>query len=246
MLSRTRKNKLSYLLFLPFISSIILITPGISRAQDEKTPMFSMGIGASYSYFSQFEDSRYININGSWGISGGLILERMFNNYLGFHSGLWYAESKGEMENSAPMNEDGSPDGPPPLSDIHVKFFTVPFYMIGSYSLYYLSIDLLLGLTISYIRETKLKGTMDTPMGTFKIDWDITKYTNHAQLGAGGGLRVRLHFFRFVDIFIAGTAARYFTDFINADDNENSGEEGAIDLYMYNYGITAGVLLKTF
>ncbi len=241
---------------------IIILSPIQSNlhAEEKKDsiPRVSMGIGASFGYYDLIDDKEeYIKWKKGIGYGGGFIFERMFSDLFGIHSGIWFYKTiiEAEMRDDDDYHENNNSSEPDTsesddvynIVDFKSNYITIPFYLITSFDLNFISLNLLTGFNFTYITETF--ECEDTPTGTESEN--MSQHIGYSQLGVGGGLKIKFHITRFVDFFVAGIGEMYFTDYINDDDDNNNSNNGgggdeSITAYIYNYRITSGVLLRTF
>ncbi len=250
----TTKILHKYPTYLKFILIVIILIITLSpiqynlHAQEKKksVPKISFGAGGSVGYYDLISESeQHVKWNGGMGYGGALVFESMFNDLFGIHSGIWFHQFKVEIEmksedDSGPSSGDTS--GDPSYStetykkyDVKSNYFTVPIYLMTSFNLNVISLNLLGGVNFSYISETFMSEQLsNNEAASENISTDI----GYVQLGVGGGVELKFHVTRFIDIFVTGIGVRYFSDFI-----ENESE---VTAYLYEFRTTSGVLFRTF
>ena len=224
--SSPAREPLKGLLLATLITIITILSfPATAYPADEKTPRVSMGVGA---FFGRFQAILQGDTNENWeggnGYGGGLIFERMLNNRFGIHSGIWYFESSMKITS----DDDNYSMEARSLS------LSIPFFLITSFSSQSFALEILSGLSFTYITETYLyEGSRGDGRST-----NVRPFINNLQIGLGGGLQLKYRITRFVDIFIGALGERYLTSFVAVDDRTTQ--------YLYDIRLQSGVMLRTF
>jgi hypothetical protein len=216
-----------FLLTLIAIISLILLFPTVEYpvAAEEKTPRVSMGVGALFGrYHAIIEGDSEEDWEAGYGYGGGLIFERMFNERFGIHSGIWYFQSSMKISST----EDNYSMEARSLS------LSIPFLLITSFNFDSFALEILAGLSFTYITETYLyEGSRGSGRST-----NVRPFINNFQMGVGGGLQLKYRITRFIDIFIGVLGERYLNSFVPADDRTT--------IYLYDVILQSGVMLRTF
>ncbi len=210
-----------------FIISMILgmrLPAGAADAETEKTPArVAFGVGALYGMYdlqtadTKSGDSGPGNTKFSPSFGGGLILETMFSNRFGVHTGLWYQHTVFEFYQGGVESTSEN--------------LLMPIYLLTSFHGGPFTLGLLAGIHLAYYTR------IDFEMGGMSAD--VLKYTNSKQIGVAGGFEVKLAITRFVDIFVAAVAEKYLTALF-----EGGGED--TPQYVYGATVRSGVLFRTF
>ena len=218
------------------LSMLLAIQDAIHAEGKKNVPRISMGAGITMGQFDIIQKgSPDEEWKSGYGYGGGIIFEKMLSDRFGIHSGVWYSQ----FELTLTMNEDSGDPVPDPSNEpleleIKCRIFTIPVYLMTTFDLNFMSINILAGLNLSYITETYLYA--DSPEG--RMSADIDKYMNYTQFGVGGGIELKFRIFGHIELFISAIGERYLNNLISA----NPGSED----YLYNVKVLSGVLLRTF
>lgn len=233
---RTIKS-INYALITLFISSLISPLFALDEPDNQQDiPKAFFGAGADSGYY----DVNHKRGNGKWdpgfGVGGGIIFENMFNPIFGIHSGIWfsYIEMDFTMEDSGDESSTETTEEQE-KGVVKSNFLTMPFYLLTSADFNFICISLLTGFNFSYITESFL--SMKDEAGINRST-SILQYVGHYQIGAGGGLEIKIRITRFTRLFITGTGEYYFTELIDADP--------VMSDYLFDFRVRAGMLLCTF
>jgi hypothetical protein len=190
------------------------------------TPMVSFGAGITYGYYDFVSTGTdQILWEGGTGEGFGFVVEYMWNDVFGIHTGLWYGVSFIDLK----FDEND-----PMTIEARTEHIWMPLYLITSYRRGRMGIALLTGLNFMYVRKSEFYG--ESPMGDMSID--ITEYMRYDLYGFAGGLEFKLGITRFIDLFIGGIAEIYARGIIR--ENERSED------YLYDYRVISGVLFRTY
>lgn len=186
------------------LAAFLSVAPAFGAEQAEKAPNVSFGMEASGSYNGAFTTSGKNAFNPSWGYGGGFVVETMFNNNVGLHSGLSYNESHLEMRaQSWPAGTD--------FMQCWYRSLDLPLYLLLSINKGIFSFNLLLGITVGYVMQSYIE---DDSSG---IDLDVLRWVGALQFGVGGGMHFKFRVGKFVDIYFGVQADLYVTDFLPGD-----------------------------
>jgi hypothetical protein len=232
-------KSLNYYFITLFIASITVLQyfPKYvySLESDKETPRVNIGAGGSF---------EYCNVNGTgnnnmgwqpgYGYGGGIVFESMYSDTFGLHSGLWFTHSVIK----AKFSDDKSGTGEKTTHTMKTNMFTMPFYLITSLDSRFITLNLLAGLNLSYIVESRMKPSPDDE-GSGSSNGDIKKYLGYGQIGAGAGLEFLFKITKFTRLFISFTGEYYFVSLISDQ------KDGSID-HLYGANARAGFMLSTF
>lgn len=228
-----RQNfRFTALVLLPTLVLFFLLVlnyhPLSAQSLSDQTPKFCIGVGASGGHFNLNHRDGPFGYEPGMGFGGGIVLETMINSVFGIHSGAWYSH----FELDFTMTDDKEDPSTEKKEFMRFKcnILTIPFYLITSADLGIIVINLLTGVNYSYITEAYISQD--------EFSENIGRYMEYAQLGAGGGLEIKIKMTRFVHLFVTGIGEYYFTNFIKAEDSAKDN--------LYNAQIRTGVLLSTF
>lgn len=239
------KNRF-FILILLFILHIFIKSQHTLYAEDKSNviPKVSMGAGFTYGYYDVIQESgEHAEWEGGAGIGGGFIIEKKYSNRFGIHSGVWFNQIKLELFMADDSHDSDTEDVGTTENDenelmvknsIKSNILTFPFYLTTSFNMSIITISFLAGLNLSYITES----IMSNYSSGVKQSENIQKYIGYMQLGAGGGIAIKLHITRFIDIFVAGIGERYFSNIVSEADDMTD--------FIYDYRIHSGILLRTF
>ncbi len=219
--------------FLPGIAGVLIVllltaVPCIAQpaAADAPAPRVSFGLGATMGY----EDAQITGSNDMIWDSGtvlgaGFIVEYMWNQRFGLHSGVWAMLFRNDL-----VFGDGGQN-----VQATSRMVTIPLYLITSFRSGRFACDFLTGFMYSYVQNSTFRVEDDV---TGAQQANITQYIDKNQFGIGGGIELKFGITRFIDIFVGGIAEYYLTDFIDSEDKN--------DTRFYTFRATAGFLFRTF
>lgn len=193
-------------------------------------PDFSIGFGGSYGISDVIKVKGDINWESGYNYSGGFIVEKMYGNHLGLHSGIWYTRT--EMDFSLYDNTL--------MKYVNAvstwQAVTVPLYFMLSLNASRVSLIFMGGFNLSQNIFSELNS--DEP-GLDTSTTDVLNYTSYFQFGIAGGINLKFRLGRFFDFFIGGIAELYVLDMLPNQVNSNSLT------YPYNYRAVSGFLFRT-
>lgn len=214
-----------------FLLAALVVAPSPLCAEDasaQKLPAW-IGVGGTYGFTGVVEmdttkNEEWIG-DRLWG--GGLVLEKMFTARFGLHSGVWYTKNYTRVR--------FAPNSVPDDFLIEYIGLTMPVYGMASVSVGSLTFSILAGVCFTYITESYI--IADFP--DRRMTTNVLKFTNYTQEGVGGGIEVKLRVSQNIDVFIAGTAERYLSEYIVTSDNNPSCK-------LFTYEVKLGVLHRAY
>lgn len=196
----------------------------LTAAEKTNSPNISLGFGITGGYSSAWQHTG----DGEWGIGynygGGIIVEKMFTNLLGIHSGLWFTESRDELK------MDGV------KMDTILRTLTFPLYLIVSVNKGIFSLNYLVGINVSQIIDCYI---YNNEKSTENKSAYVLNYISPYQLGIATGLNLKFRVSKHVDYFLGIIGEFYGTNFWRTNDHWN--DYG----HIYNARMQMGVLFRT-
>jgi hypothetical protein len=214
--------------------------PARADETTEEPPNVSFGIAGSFSghgYWERKRDDQHAWARLAPGYGGGFVFEKMFNNLIGIHTGLWFNRINSDIRMKQRLTD---------LTNISIMN-ALPFKLVGkgwslSFPLSLLlslnasvfSFNILGGIKYTHILESSLKP--DNRMFTYKRTFDLLPHMNQPQFGFSLGLHFKFRITRFTDLFFGCNGDLYVTDFMK----DRSGI-----LLPYTLSVLSGVLFRT-
>jgi len=205
----------------------------------ESQPNASFGIAGSFSYYNAWERKKgedHSRYDFTPGFGGGFVFEKMFNNYLGIHYGLWVNRFNLEMKIKTSL-KSLSID---PMAFFYTKItssgwaVSFPICLITSLNASFFSFNILAGIKYTHIVETQMK--INNPIMSYKRHIDVLPYFNQPQFGFNLGIVLKFRIARFVDIFAGGIGDLYVTELIKSGNGM---------FLLFDLTATAGVMFRT-
>jgi len=161
---------------------------------------------------------------------GGFVLEKMFSNHFGIHSGLLYRYMEVDFTADVGMID-------PLEATWSFHTLSIPVLMIVSANTENFSFNLLLGLTYMNIFHSEIENR-----SSVLYDMESQKalsYINPHQVTATGGINLKFRVTKFTDFFIGALADFHPTNLFR------SGGGGDNHLSIYSGRIMAGYMFRT-
>jgi hypothetical protein len=138
------------------------IQPLLAENEPESQPNASFGLAGSFSYYNAWERKTgqdHTRYEFTPGYGGGIVFEKMFNNILGIHSGLWVNRFNLDMKVKNSL-QSLSID---PMAFFYTKLkvsgwsISLPLCLITSLNASFFSFNILAGIKYTHIVETQMK-----------------------------------------------------------------------------------------
>ena len=210
-----------------FFAIILLLFESYSLANTKTKPNVAFGVAGFGGVFNAVasEGSNEFKVGAGYG--GAIIVEAMFTNRLGIHSGIWFTEFNNKYYFQGVKKT---------WIDFLGRKLNLPIYLIVAFNKGIFTLNLLTGINVGYIFQSKL--SQDDPiLGHDQID--VIEDIGHYQVGLGFGLNFKFHLMQFSDIFFGITSEFYFTDLILERDGPDTYD------HIYNAKFIVGFLFRT-
>jgi hypothetical protein len=216
-----------------------MVPPVFAGDETENPPNASFGIAGSYSEYNAWERKKgesHMRYEFAPGYGGGLVFEKMFNNLLGIHSGLWFNRFSIDMR----MKQSGDWTSIDPSRFITMKMMATgwsisfPLSLIMSFDASFFSLNILAGIKYMQIVDSQIK--LDNYLLTYKRHFDMLPYLQQPQFGFTAGITFKFRVSRFVDLFVGGEGTLYVTELVKENDNI---------FLLFDLTTLAGVLFRT-
>ncbi|MCP4134435.1 MAG: PorT family protein [bacterium] len=187
--------------------------------KEQSPPNLAIGLGGSFGLTDVWiKDSP--NVWGSGiAISGGLVLEKMFTNRVGIHSGVWYSRFKNQIYLSNSSLQ----------TTVTSQNIGMPFYLLTSFNAGFFSLNLLTGVGLNYIFTSTLSGGPS--------DADVLESLAYFQVEAAAGINFKFRLGKHFDFFIGGMASMGITKLHEERSSEN--------VRLYHLRGISGFLIRT-
>ena len=168
-----------------------LILPVLAENEPESPPNASFGFAGSFGYYNAWERKKgdsHTRYDFGPGYGGGFIFEKMFNNLLGIHSGLWVNRFNLDMRTKQRFN----PFSIDPLAYIPTKLkvsgwsISIPVCLITSLNASFFSFNFLSGIEYTHIVKSEMK--LNNPLFSYKRHLDLLPYLSQPQFGFNLGI----------------------------------------------------------
>ncbi len=205
----------------------------------ESAPNASFGIAGSFGEYNAWERKKgesHMRYEFAPAYGGGLVFEKMFNNLLGIHSGLWFNRFSIDMT----MKQSWKWYSFDLMSLMPIKMMStgwsisVPLSLIVSLNASIFSFNILAGIKYTQIVDTDTR--IDNIFMSYKKHFDMLPYMNQPQFAFTLGVTFKFRVARFVDIFVGGIGELYATEFIQSDDSIT---------HLFSLTAIAGVMFRT-
>jgi hypothetical protein len=206
----------------------------------ENPPNASFGVAGSFNAFSAWERKKgdqYTGYNLAPGYGGGVIYEKMYNNLLGIHSGLWFNRLSLNIRMKQPLDPFAYnfPLNLLPMKlTVHGWSVSVPLSLIVSFNTSIFSFNILGGIKYTHIVESL--GRPDNRVLSYKRNLDIMPYINQPQFGFTIGFNLKFRIATFIDLFLGCMGNLYVTALIKGR-NDTS--------LLYDINAVSGVMFRT-
>jgi len=210
------------------LAAVLLASP--LAARDSEAPNASFGFAFQVGMF----DVNQRTGSGAWentlGYGGRLIVEYMFTDILGIHSGIGFTYNELSYRNFI--------SDKPSYIRIYSVSMEIPLCLVTAINTGPCTIEFLTGL--SFAQTLSLRGHMKgtDSSGTYvNLTGNLLPYINSSNLGATAGVQFRFPISSSTDVFIGGIATYFFTDLFS---DMNGQIANAYDLRA-----SAGILFRT-
>jgi hypothetical protein len=213
--------------------------PLIAETEPESQPNASFGLAGSFGYTNTWERKKgedHTRYNFAPAYGGGFVFEKMFNNFLGIHSGLWVNRLNFEMKIKTSLKSLAID----PLAFFYTKVtssgwsLSFPLCLTTSLNASFFSFNILAGIKYTHIIDTHMK--IRNPLMSYKRYIDILPYVNQPQFGFNMGIVLKFRVALFVDVFAGGIGNLNVTELI---------KDGNGMFLFFDLSTVAGVMFRT-
>ncbi len=200
-----------------------------AQSADQPGPNLALGIalkgGITNTYMKDIEG---IDTDGiGYNAGAGLIIEKMFTNRFGIHTGLTYEYSKTyfEMDDGLGENTD---------AEWSSQSISLPMLFITSFNSEIISLNLLFGFTYRNIFISDMQNDENDHITTD----NALKYIDSNQLGPTLGMTLKFRATKFTDFFIGAEGTCFCTNLLR---NHKSDES----IHIYETSLITGWMFRT-
>jgi hypothetical protein len=205
---------------------LIASIPAQAAKHSSGDPNVSFGPAITGGYTSIWQ--RTGDNQWDWGYcyGAGFIVEKMFTNRLGIHSGLWYLNSTTNMKPGK--------DAPDSWAIMHS--LTMPLYLIVAATKGAFTFNFLAGLDVGVIVDCTIHTNSDSfPNKT----GEVKKYLSPYQFGLALGMNFKFRVAKYVDLFFGFIGDFYVTSLERKHEGRDSYG------HIYDGRAMMGVLFRT-
>jgi hypothetical protein len=215
------------------------ILPVLADNEPESPPNASFGFAGSFSGYNAWERKKgdsHTRYDFAPGYGGGFIFEKMFNNLLGIHSGLWVNRFNLDMKIKNRFN----PFSIDPLAFISTKLkisgwsITFPLCLITSINASFFSFNILSGIQYTHMVKSEMK--LNNPLMSYKRHLDLLPYLSQPQFGFNLGIMLKFRVAQFVDLFAGVMGELYVTELVKGNSDFS---------LLFDLKALAGVMFRT-
>jgi hypothetical protein len=220
--------------------ALCFLTHASAQETSEKPPNLSFGIAGSYGYYNGWvrsKGSEYLRYHPEPGYSGGVVVEKMFNNILGVHAGLWFNRFSIDLtmrQKPDPISLNSTTGLIPLKLSFNAWSLSVPLSLITSLNASIFSFNILTGIKYTEIVESRLR--IKNPLLYYKRNFDLVPYLNDPQFGFTVGFNFKFRITEFIDLFFGATGELYLTELISGSSDITS---------LYAVSALSGVMFRT-
>jgi hypothetical protein len=212
------------------------------RADDDTgpAPNASFGFAGSYGWINNWQrkgGDMIMKHDFGPGYGGGIVFEKMFNNVLGIHSGLWF----NQIHMTISMKQRITSLNIDPMSLFYTKFentgwtIGIPLSLITSINASFFSLQIHTGIKYTHIIQSE--ATHNNPiLSLYRKKMDMMPLIYPSQFGFTLGLFFKFRTARYVDIFFGGEGELYVTQMIK--DNSDV-------THLFSLTVQAGIMFRT-
>ncbi len=189
----------------------------------EAPPNASFGFAGSYGWYRNWErkgGEMIMKYDFAPGFGGGFLFEKMFNNTLGMHSGLWFNNIELIQRLKTPITSANIDLMSLYYTKLNIKGWTIslPLSLVTSLNASIFSLRIHTGIKYTHIVTSEV--THNNPMlKIYKRKIDMVYMTNQSQFGFTVGLFFRFRTAAYVDLFFGAEAELYVTELLKTNSN---------------------------
>lgn len=212
------------------------------RADDEPgpSPNVSFGLAGSYGWYNNWQrkgGDMIMKHEFVPGYGGGFVFEKMFNNILGIHSGLWFNQMNLVMKMKQRITSLTIDPMSLGYTKMSMKGWTIsfPLSLVTSLNASIFSFQIHAGIKYTHILKSEM--THNNPMlSIYRKKMDMMSLVYPSQFGFTLGFFFKFRTVSYVDIFFGGEAELYVTQLIK--DNSDVA-------HLFGLTVQAGVMFRT-
>ncbi|MBP7736641.1 MAG: hypothetical protein KA369_11760 [Spirochaetes bacterium] len=189
----------------------------------ESPPNASFGFAGSYGWYRNWErkgGDMIMKYDFTTGYGGGLVFEKMFNNTLGIHSGLWFNNIELIYRLKTPITSANIDLMSLYYTKLNIKGWTIslPLSLVTSLNASIFSFQIHTGIKYTHIVTSEM--THNNPvLKIYKKKMDMLSLINQSQFGITVGLFFRFRTAPFVDLFFGAEGELYVTELLRTNSN---------------------------
>ncbi len=212
------------------------------RADDEAgpSPNVSFGLAGSYGWFNNWQrkgGDMIMKHDFAPCYGGGLVFEKMFNNILGVHTGLWFNQVDLIMKMKQRITSLSINPMSLGYTKMNVSGWTIsfPLSLVTSLNASFFSFQIHAGIKYTHILKSEM--THNNPiLSIYRKKMDMMTLVYPSQFGFTLGLFFKFRTVSYVDIFFGGEAELFVTQLIKEDSDVT---------HLFGLTIQAGLMFRT-
>lgn len=229
------------------IISLVLavMLPGATlpaRAADDPgpAPNVSFGLAGSYGWYNNWQrkgGEMILKHEFAPGYGGAFVFEKMFNNIVGIHTGLWFNQMNLVMKLKSRITSLSIDPMSLAYTRMKIEGWTIsfPLSVVTSLNASFFSFQIHAG--IRYTQIIKARMTHNNPMlSIYRRSMDMMSMTYPSQFGFTLGLFFKFRTVAYVDIFFGGEGELYVTQMVKQNNDVS---------HLVGITVQAGVMFRT-
>ncbi|PKL35684.1 MAG: hypothetical protein CVV44_19320 [Spirochaetae bacterium HGW-Spirochaetae-1] len=192
-------------------------------------PDLAFGLGGSFGVYNALAvKGDGMKYHPDFGYQGGLIMEKMFSNRYGIHTGFWftYGTISFDMTDTSGTIPDAAFD---------FMSVSVPALFIFSFNAKKVSLNLLSGFTLNHFIYSHMRYTDSTNVDHSS---DVLHYLNYVNVAVTAGFNIKFHVSQFSDFFIGILGDFNCLEMLR----DTHGDDMS---YVYSGRVISGVMFRT-
>jgi len=230
-------------LIISLVTAVLLLGAALPARADDETgpaPNVSFGLAGScgwYNFWQRKGGDMIIKHEFAPGYGGAFVLEKMFNNIVGIHTGLWFNQIHLVLKMKSRIT---SLEIDPMLlayTKMKVEGWTIsfPLSLVTSLNASFFSFQIHAGIKYTQILKSKMTHN-NQMLSIYSRKMDMMSLVYPSQFGFTLGLFFKFRTVAYVDIFFGGEGELYVTQMIK----ENSDVS-----HLFGLTVQAGVMFRT-
>ncbi len=225
------------------LSAVLLLGVALPVRADEEpgsSPNLSFGLAGSYGLYNNWqrkEGDMMMKHGFTRGYGGGIIFEKMFNNILGIHSGLWFNQLNLTMS----MKQKITSTSINPMSLAYTKMdvtgwtIGIPLSLVTSLNASFFSFQIHAGIKYTHILQSEMTHNNILLM-LYKRKMDMISLTYQSQFGFTLGIFFKFRTIAYVDLLFGAEGELYVTKLVKNDTGVT---------HLFGLTARAGIMFRT-